>query len=229
MQLMYYAKNFLKMDKIDRLLDAMEYPERYKLTEIDSMLQDREVREAFDLLDKTKSGLLHFATPDIEDEWKRFECAHRRMPVSRHTWLTRLFSRNAAAGIATGIVSFTAVAAIVGAGIHQLKNRAENTPEVESMALTDICVRRPDTITAVKNSKPASVETVVFDNETLETILSEIATHYDYSVIFNSEASKPLRLYFRWDKTLAINEVIARLNNFEQIHLRIKDTCIEAD
>lgn len=226
---MYYAKNFLKMDKIDRLLDAMEHPESYTSTEIGSMLQDPEVKEVFDLLDKMKSGLQPVATPDIEDEWKRFECAHCSLPVSRQTWLTRLLSRNVAAGIVIGIVSFTAVAAIVGVGIHQLNNRAGNTHEVENMALVDICVPQQDTIAALKKEKPAPVETVVFNNETLETILSEIATHYGYNVIFNSEASKPLRLYFRWDKTLAINEVIARLNNFEQIHIRIKDTCIEAD
>ena len=42
------------MDKIDRFLDAIEYPERYTQSEIDAMLQDLEINELFDLLDKTK-------------------------------------------------------------------------------------------------------------------------------------------------------------------------------
>ena len=45
MQLMSYAKNYLKMDKIDRLLDAIESPNRYTPTEIEAMLKDPEVKE----------------------------------------------------------------------------------------------------------------------------------------------------------------------------------------
>ena len=62
---MSYAKNFHKMDKIDRLLDAIEHPDRYAPIEIEAMLQDQEVKEVFDLLDKTKSSLQTLPSPDI--------------------------------------------------------------------------------------------------------------------------------------------------------------------
>ncbi len=59
------------MDKIDRLFDAVEHPERYSSVEIKEMLKDPEVKEVFDLLDKTKSSLQAVEIPDIEDEWKK--------------------------------------------------------------------------------------------------------------------------------------------------------------
>ena len=64
------------MDKIDRFLDAIEYPERYTQSEIDAMLQDPEIKVVFDLLDKTKSSLQTQQSPDIEAEWRRFEKNH---------------------------------------------------------------------------------------------------------------------------------------------------------
>ena len=123
MQQMSYVKNFLRMDKIDRFLDAIEYPERYTPSEIEAMLQDPEIKEMFDLLDKTKSSLQTFQTPNIEAEWRRFEKNHPASKVPYRFWLAGIMSRNIAATIAIAIVSFTAVAAIVGIGLNQLNQR----------------------------------------------------------------------------------------------------------
>lgn len=78
----------------------MEHPENYTPTEIEAMLQDPEVKEVLDLLDKTKSSLQTIETPDIEDEWKRFEEKQRASRKLKMNWFIRLFSRNATAGIA---------------------------------------------------------------------------------------------------------------------------------
>ncbi len=59
------------MDKIDLLLDAIEHLDRYTPTEIEAMLRDPEVKEVFDLLDKTKASLHTLPDPDIETEWTR--------------------------------------------------------------------------------------------------------------------------------------------------------------
>ena len=61
------------MDKTDRLLDAMNNPEKYSSAEIEEMLQDAETKEIFDLLDKTKSSLQPVSTPDIDLEWNKFK------------------------------------------------------------------------------------------------------------------------------------------------------------
>ena len=88
------------MDKIDRFLDAIEYPERYTQSEIDAMLQDPEIKKVFDLLDKTKSSLQPQQSPDIEAEWRRFEKNHPMSKVMHRFWLAGILSRNIAATIA---------------------------------------------------------------------------------------------------------------------------------
>lgn len=217
------------MDKIDKLLDAAEHPERYTPEDIEAMLRDPEVKETLDLLDKTKSSLQTIVTPDVEEEWKRFRSNHSESRTPNRRWLMRVFSRNAAASIAIGIVSFTAAAAIVGFGIQHLNNRVATTPEKEIIADAEAPALLPDTIKSAVSKTPVTPEIVVFENETLESIISQIAAYYGDKVAFNNEASKSLRLYFRWDKALPIEEVAERLNNFEQIHISIDDKTIKID
>ena len=149
MQLMSYAKNYLKMDKIDHLLDAIESPDRYTPTEIEAMLKDPEVKEVFDLLDKTKSSLQTLPTPDIESEWKRFEENHQMSERKNRFWLTGIMSRNIAATITIAIVSFTAVATIVGIGINQLNQRQEASHPTDVKTEYAEAITKPDSVKAV--------------------------------------------------------------------------------
>ncbi len=218
------------MDKIDRLLDAMEHPDRYTQSEIEKILHDPEVKDVSDLIDKTKSSLMPIVTPDIDVEWKRFEVNHCHSRNDNSNWLERLLSRNAAASIAVGIASFTAVAAIVGIGIHQINNnRTEIIREVKPTADKTVVVSRRDSLETFEVKGKTAPQTIVFGDETLETILTGIATYYDYKVVFNNDASKSLRLYFRWNQAHTLEETVERLNNFEQINLTIKDKTIKVD
>lgn len=216
------------MDKIDRLFDAIEHPDCYTPTEIEAMLQDPEVKEVFDLLDKTKSSLQTIATPDIEDEWKRFEEEHRVSGNHKFNWITGLFSQNAVASTVIAMVSFTAVAAIIGVRLHHINNNREMTAkEIKVVSESVIIPAQSDTIKSVEGDK--ATEIIVFEDEPLEAIMKEIATHYDYKVIFNENASKSLRLYFRWNQALTVEEVVERLENFEQINITVKDKTIKVD
>ncbi|MDE7413132.1 MAG: DUF4974 domain-containing protein [Muribaculaceae bacterium] len=218
------------MNKIDRLLDVIEHPDLYTTSEIETMLQDPEVKEVFDLLDKTKSSLQSIAVPDISEEWTKFANQHHQSKSSRRHWLPQIFSRNAAASIVVCIASFTAVAAIVGVGIHRISNGSSTTnPEVETTTVTDDATSQSNVVNSYDPDDETSPETVVFDNETLETILTIIGSYYGYTVTFNNDAAKSLRLYFRWNQALLIEDIAASLNNFEQINLTIVDRTIKID
>ena len=217
------------MDKIDRFLDAIEHPERYTQSEIEAMLQDPEVKEMFDLLDKTKSSLQTLQTPDIEAEWKRFEKNHPMSERKHRFWLAGIMSRNIAATIAIAIVSFTAVAAIVGIGINHLNQRHEASRPADARTEYAEAIAEPDSVKSVEAVKDKIPEIIVFDNEPLETIVDRIAGYYGCKVEFGNEASKSLRLYFRWDQENTLEEVVGRLDNFEQIHIVIKDNTIKID
>lgn len=216
------------MDKIDRLLDAIEHPESYTQSDIEAMLQDPEVKEVFDLLDKTKSSLKPIPAPDIEAEWKKFEEGIRASGNHKYNWFKGLFSRNAAASIAIAIASFTGVAAIVGVGISHINNSREATAMETEVVLESVKIPDQSDTTKLAEVNQAP-ENIVFDDEPLETIMEKIAAYYGYKVVFNENASKSLRLYFRWNQALPIEEIVESLNNFEQITITMSDKTIKID
>lgn len=217
------------MDKIEQLLDATEHPERYSQSELENLLRDPEVKEICDLFDKTKSSLTSIDTPDIETEWKNFEYNHRNSTVASRFKLLNLFSRNVAASIAIGIASFAAVAAVVGVSVNYFSGRTTDSTSPETETTTGVIVTQPDSIATIEELTTASPQIIVFDNEPLDTIISKVAAYYGYSLIFNADESRQLRLYFRWNQANSIDEVVESLNNFEQLHLTIENNAIKVD
>ena len=182
------------MDKIDRLLDAIEHPDRYSEKEMEAMLADPEVMEVFALLDKTKASLTPIAAPDVDAEWEAFQSS-RRVPdggAKRRPAILSLFSRNIAASVAIVIASLAAVAAVVGVGVNMALDRKAESPATEIAAVAKEDAVAADT-TATAGEVPAAVpETVIFDNEPLEAIAARIAGYYGYRVEFAGEASRSL-------------------------------------
>ncbi len=218
------------MDKIDRLLDAMENPERYTSAEIEEMLQDPEIKEVLDLLDKTKSSLQSISTPDAEAEWEKFMTTNRNRKISSRIRFAGFFTRKIAASIAIAIISLTAVAAIVGLSVSYMDRKDSDFAAVRVMpeeAAT--AASQSDSVVAANDTIMVSAETLIFDNESFATIISEIADYYGYEVIYNTADSKQLRLYYRWKQSLPIEEIVESLNNFGQIHLSLSEKTINVD
>ena len=217
------------MDKIDRLLDTMNNPEKYSSVEIEEMLQDSEIKEILDLLDKTKSSLQPFPSPDVEVEWVRFK--NRNQAKRKTTWLSipTFFFRKIAASVTIAIISITAVAAIVGISVSSLNDK-ENVPSEKEVAITNNeTVNHEESVKDLSCSPTQSFETVIFDNEPLEVIMNQIGDYYGYQIEFKDDYAKSLRLYFRWNKASNIQEIVESLNNFEQIHLTIEGETIKID
>ena len=216
------------MDKTDRLLDAMNNPEKYSSAEIEEMLRDAETKEIFDLLDKTKSSLQPVSTPDIDVEWDKFKDNNYYKKKSSVLRLSAFFSRKIAASVTVAIISITAVAAIIGISVSSLNNKENVTSEKEVAATKEIITNREDSI-KTPDSPIQSFETVIFDNEPLEVIMKQIGDFYGYKIEFKNDDAKSLRLYFRWNQASTIQEIVESLNNFEQIHLTIEGQTIKID
>ena len=71
----------------------------------------------------------------------------------------------------------------------------------------------PDSMTVDKSP-------VLFDNEPIDSILAVIGEHYGVDVVFESDRSKSLRLYYRLDMTQPLESLVDELNTFEQINIR---------
>lgn len=217
------------MDKIDRLLDAIEHPDLYSEKEIEAMLADPEVMEVYNLLDKTKATMTPISTPDIDAEWETFKKSHPAPGRRTYFHLLNLFTRNIAASIAIGLASLAAVAAVVGVGINYALDKRADEPVSATVGVVDGDVVANDTITVGEDTPEIAPQTIIFDNEPLETIAARIAGYYDCEVEFTTDAPRSLRLYFRWNQAQTLDEIVESLNNFEQIHISVKDKTIIVD
>lgn len=214
-------------DNIDRLLDALEHPENYNDTEIEQLLTDPDEREVYEMLRKTADISAPVPEINIDEEWRRFEAKQpKRRPVI-FRWLSFMASRNAAAVVTALVGTLAVVAATIGVTHYFNANKemaqTEQTEPQKQTAIADSKVAPTDTIPAETTPLP---ETIVFKGENLERILADMAGYYGVTVKFNQDAAKSLLLYFEWDQSLPLNEVVEQLNNFEQINITLTDKAL---
>lgn len=214
-------------DNIDRLLDALEHPENYSDAEVEQILTDPEAREVYDMLRKTADASAPVSEINLDEEWRRFEAKQpKRRPVIPR-WLSFMASRNAAAVIIALVGTLAVVAATIGVTHYFNANKemaqTEQAEQQKQTAIADSKVAPTDTIPTETTPLP---ETIVFKGENLGKILADMAGYYGVTVKFNQDAVKSLQLYFEWDQSLPLNEVVEQLNNFEQINITLTDKAL---
>lgn len=222
------------MDKYDLVLDIIGHPENFSQEQLKELLADKETREIYNLLCKTSSAVNRECdSPDADAEWEAFKekrltgegnesARHARLHVLT-SWLS---NRAASTAIVIGL-SITSIAAI-GIGIKMMEDHRQTTAKE---AVADVKQLAPaaaggDTIRTAAPQKPAPAEPIVFENATLETIMTAIGEYYGVSVRYANNETKALRLYFRLDASLPLAEVMEQLNTFDRIDITLKDNTL---
>ncbi len=80
-------------DKTDRLLEAIEHPERFSDEELNALLSEPEIRELYDLMSKTSDAVAETPVYDLDKEWDTFVTNHYRSK----NFILKFFNRHAAA------------------------------------------------------------------------------------------------------------------------------------
>lgn len=222
---MSYVKIFTEMkDNIDRLLDALEHPDRYTDAELDQLLSDKEVRETYEMMSKTSDALIPVPNPDIDHEWNRFKAEHQEVASAKRLYfLPSFLGRKVAAVIAGIVASLAVVAATVGITVTIMSDNRSAHDNTSTDAPAVISVNDVAVTDSVKLSEPA---TVVFKDESFETIISTICLYYSTTASFKSDKSKDLHLYFKWEQNQPLAQVVEQLNNFEQIDITLIDNVL---
>lgn len=202
-------------ERINRFLDAQENPEKYPDAELETILDDgKELAEL-----KRAQCFAHPTTADdARKAWREF---NRKHLANRH----KPIFRAAAVFISLLIVGSIAMAAVVG--LHLINsNKAEQkqsvAPQKTEMAVAkavsavpkDTLKQRPKPQTAIKE----------FDNVRLESILAAMGEYYKVSVEYADNDVKGIRLYFEWNQTLSLDDVISQLNGFQKINITRQGT-----
>ena len=211
-------------DNIDRLLDALEHPENYSDADVEQLLTDPEARNVYDMLQKTADASASVPKINLDEEWRCFEAKQPKRRPLIFRWLSFMASRNAAAVVIALVGTLAVVAATIGVTHYFNANKemakTDQAEPQKQTAIADSNIAPTDTIPAETTPLP---ETIVFKGENLGKILADMAGYYGVTVKFNQDATKSLLLYFEWNQSLPLSEVVEQLNNFEQINITLTD------
>ena len=214
-------------DKIDYYLDFVNDCDSVTDDDLKQILEDKDLKETHRMVSKVTDALTHTPEIDIDREWDQFEIRNFHHSYFGYISLSfRLLSRNTAAAIICAVASLAVVAASIGMtysfnGQHQTLNVAVEdtlTPIVNDAIAND-------SLKESTQQMPPN-ETIVFKNQSLEAILSVIVDYYGASINFKSDGSKDLRLYFQWNQSLPLEEIISQLNYFEQVNIKLDNNVI---
>lgn len=207
------------MDNLDKLLEAVEHPERFTESELQTLLSDPETKQLYRLMCAMRANA-YFADSaqdesEINREWENL-MASRHKKKSIFTWLLQ---RKTAAIITFLIASYS----IIMVGVSLTNSRIERTPADEGPSSATKIL----TETGLRQMKEAVKDTVIiFEDVKLDRILTEIAPYYNVGVDLKSPASKEIRLFLKWDSTTGLPELIEHLNSFERINLFLQEDTI---
>lgn len=159
---------------------------------------DQEIEAMMDDLDQV---------PDADEAWQQFAQQHISSVRPMHTW-------HKVAAILIGILAISGITIAAVHIVHQ--SHHEECPVMQVEKAVTISQTLP-TDTIVKT------EPVVFDNVTLDSIAKDIATYHHLDMDLQNEQASLLRFYFVWNQDDSLQEVIEKLNMFEQVNLAVED------
>ena len=189
-------------EKLMRLLEMQEHPERYTEEEIRQLMTDEECRKLYEQMVRATDAV-----------YSEKATAKRETPTLRYS-----LKKLAAVFIGLLILSGITYAAIHYA--YGSKGNSDSLPQ-DTTVVANVPQSAADTSLAAQDS--TQLQPVVFEDAELATILNEVATFYQYEVVYQHEASKHIRLYFTWNKKETLEDVVETFNKFERIHITLEN------
>lgn len=204
------------MDKIERLIQMMEQPDRYSQEEWQNVLADKDCREYYRLMCDTSTAF-HDHRPDeteTEEALRRFEKRH--LPASRNIALWR---QVAAVFVALVLISGLAFAAVTMMRHRQQASKKElAVAPAKAKATTKTTTAARDTI----KTQPQEADGMKqFINTPVANIVNEIASFYNLKVEIRNTQAANIRLYFNWNRQCSATQVVSQLNQFDNIRITL--------
>lgn len=212
------------MDKYDLVLDIIEHPDKYSSEQLTEIMSEPETREIYNMLCKTESVIKDSEKPDATTEWEKFSNSQL---VRQHRLFSWFGSRAASTAAIVG-TSIAAVAAGIAVTVSVIKYKSEPIAENEAVAPSVVALST-DTTTTKCDTFNVRLTPVMFENEPLEKIMKEVAKAYGVEVKFNDMEAASLHLYYKFDPTQSLNEVVKQLNTFEQINISRNENTLTID
>ena len=198
------------MNKTDLLFQMLEHPHDYSEAQWREILADDECRELYTLMAKTKSAArqAHVTDEAIDAEWQRLAQAERPRAAVVPLW------RKIAAAAAIVVAFFGITIAAVQTDLFGLVPSGD---KVESDSRAIVQSERTEVVMdeTTAETMPAVAEPRLYDNVTLEQMLTELAAYYQVDVEYRSDDVRSVRLYYQWEPDYSLDKVVEMLSHFE--------------
>ena len=175
--------------KKEEQIRMLLHPEDYTDEQLDQMLDETDI-----------------IVPDADEAWEKFRSEKREVKSERPMLLK----------IAAMFVGVLMLSGIAYAAVQIIRSQESGVRSQETIVSTNNQHLSPNTQTPADST---AMKPVVYEDAELATILNEIATFHQCEVVYKSEASKHIRLYFTWDQKATIDDIIGTFNKFERIHI----------
>lgn len=225
---MFYANpsKTMKSSELDRLADALENPGKYTDEEINTLLSDPELMETYRLMAATRSALAPRPDVDTDAAWQ--DIVARRQARHRRPWIMRLMTRQAAAAVAAVAISVAAVA--TGISIRSSLSAPEKKAEAPATVAENAVAVTPEIVAdTVIMADSTTAVVVTFKDERLDNLLAVIAREHGVKVEFRNPEARSIRLFFTWRQGTSLKDIVAQLDNFEQLDITLSDNTIIVD
>ena len=195
------------MDKIERIIDMTEHPERYTEDELRQLL-----------IDDDEGNRIYKTISELNVAFNM----DSGMRLSQKTKKYHFINKAAAAIIAICLISGITYAAVA------LIQRPSTPAKVETTAPSS-----PSSPAAQVPDVPASSTQApivkTYEDTPLSTIVADIARVFSKQQAYSSDKAQSLRLYFRLDTRRGLEKNIEELNTFENINIEIKGDTLVVD
>ena len=182
--------------KKEEQIRMLLHPENYTDEQLDQMLDETDI-----------------PVPDANEEWEKFrgerkeESGKRKVERGKRLPLLK---------IAAMFVGVLMLAGIAYAAVHVIRSQEARVGSQEAVVSTNTQHLSPNTQMPADST---AMKPIIYEDAELATILNKIATFYQCEVVYKTEASKHIRLYFTWNKKVTIDDIIDTFNKFERIHI----------
>ena len=215
--------------RIEWLMELQAHPEQLTEEQVQQILADDEMRLLVQQLGFAKRTFKHDElkndTPDVDGEWEKFAASHAEQldALDEEKPKPRVLAFLAPHKMAASFIGVLLASGIAFAAIQIVRNISTSKPQqptTEQMADIEPVAPLPaDTVKA----DTISTESYVFDNVTLDSMITAIATAHGLGVEFENEAARQLRFHFVWKREDSLDRVVEKLNTFEAVNIGMED------
>lgn len=191
-------------DKMKSLLDMLDHAGQYTDSEMECILNDKETLALYETIVMVRQAL-------------QTKEARRTSLLQPQGFIWKA---------ASVIIVLFVVGALGYAAFHIIGGLSQEEPTITTTPVSTNSRPEEEVENKAKEESPPVAKTVLFENKTLREVLDKMSEAYKVNVRYEEEGLADLRLYFNWDSSEDIRDVLALLNSFDHFHLQLEGNTI---